>query len=857
MADDTGSKVSRWRQVNAIFEQALAADADHRDAILEAACTGDSELEQAVRSLLAADRAAARFLEDAPGPAGAISAPDLHLPSGYRIGPYRLLRPIGQGGMSTVYLARREEGFNREVALKLIRRDMESPEAERRLRGERKILAHLDHASIARLLDGGTTEEGLPYFVMELVEGVPIDLFCDQQQLTIAARVRLFSKILEAVHYAHQNLIVHRDLKPSNILVTGDGHPKLLDFGISKVLNARLATGDGGEATATWARVLTPSYASPEQIRGTPVTTGSDIYSLGVLLFKLLTGSLPHRFENRTPEEVEQTLRELTPPKPSAVFGAEQAPAAEAIAAARQMSAAQLRARLRGDLDAIVTQAIRPAPRRRYGSVEQFGDDLKRHLNGFPVLASPDSLVYRAGKYLRRHAKAVAGAALLVVTLAALVGALARQNLQLAKERDRVRQQRDATTRVLAFTERILGLADPAVAQGKPWTVAEALRRGDALIENELDEAPGVRSQLHGTVGRVFGSLGESEEAIDHLRKALDIRRRVHGAASVETAEAMSDLASAWVAAGEYARGEALALQAVVLYRAREVGQGPGVIAALNTYVYALCADGDFASANDASVEALTLARRWLDARDPELSRAMHNRAHLLNQHGDTEGAERLYREVLTIRQTVLGEPHPAVASTQVNLAMTLERQGKHNEAESFLQLALAQQRLLFGGRHPDLAPTLNNLAVLYQALDRWAEAEAVYRQAIDLFPDGNIQHLRFRTELAALLDKTERGAAAEALLRQELGYWRSELEAGNSLIAWAENTLGAVLTKQRRFDEAELLLVRSVPLIRARRGPKDAYTRKAEGRLARLREAVTPSARARLAGDPADGGIH
>ncbi len=852
--------MTEWRQVNAVFEQALALAENQRGPFLEATCADDPALDRAVCALLHADQSAGCFLEDieanhrprppargGPRETGLRQETGLHPETGPRqeagprqIGPYQLLRPIGQGGMSTVYLARRSDGFKRDVALKLIRRDMESAEAERRLKTEREILAHLNHPGIAHLFDGGTTEEGLPYFVMEHIEGTSIDDFCDHQELTVKDRLQLFMKILEAVDYAHQNLIVHRDIKPSNILVTGDGEPKLLDFGISKVLNARMIAGEGSEATATWMRVLTPNYASPEQISGGTITTASDVYGLGVLLFKLLTGSLPHRLAGSTPREVETALREVTPPRPSDVVvapGAEDS--ANVLAHARRTTPKQLSALLRGDLDAIIAQAIQPSPSRRYRSVQQLAEDVRRHLEGRPVLASPDRFLYRVGKLLRRHAQFVAGGALLAATLALLIGLLVTQNRRLAEERNLVAQERDATAQVLAFTERLLGLADPSVAQGREWTVAEALRQSDALIASELPDSPQIQSRLHGTVGRIFRGLGDSSAAVNHLEQALEIRRQLEGNGSAPSAHAASDLAAALVGTGDFARAESLALEAVNVFRETSNWHDPASVKALNTYVFALCADGDFARADEASEEALTHARSLLDERDPELAQAMHNRAHVLNQRADFEAAETLYRAVLNLREVVFEEPHPKIASTLVNLAANLDRQGEHAEAKALYQRALALQRRLYGDRHPDLAPTLNNLAVLHQELGQWAKAEASYREVIDLFPEGDIQHFRFRTELASLLDRTDRAEEAQALLRRELGYWRTKLPPGNTLVAWAENTLGAVLTGQGELDEATVLLERSLPLIRERRGPDDAYTQKAARRLARLQEAV------------------
>ena len=490
--------MKRWREVNALFQQVLDHSPAEREAFLRR--IGDSELEGAVRALLHADEAAEQFLEEplvrpeekrSPGLATERTSAEPSPPLDRQIGPYRLLRRIGQGGMSTVYLARREDEFQRQVALKLIRRDMESAESERRLRDERKILAHLDHPYIARLYDGGTTEDGLPFFVMEVIDGQPIDLYCDERRLSIRERLELFLKILMAVHYAHQNLIVHRDLKPSNILVTDDGTPKLLDFGIAKILNAELAV-EGSEKTATWMRMLTPSYASPEQLRGTAITTASDVYSLGALLFKLLTGALPYRLDGDAPQEVAQRLAESDPRAPSEALAELAESDRKSAARSRHVSPTELRQELAGDLDAIVRKALQPATQRRYGSVEQLSQDLQRHLNGFPVQAGPDSLGYRAAKFLRRHRRAVIAGTVALGLLAFLLGMLAVQNLRVARERDRAQQERDTAEQVTAFTERILALADPAVARGEEWTVAEVLGKSDELIEQELSGEPRV-----------------------------------------------------------------------------------------------------------------------------------------------------------------------------------------------------------------------------------------------------------------------------------------------------------------------------------------------------------------------------
>ncbi|MEM7052643.1 MAG: serine/threonine-protein kinase [Acidobacteriota bacterium] len=823
----------QWRRINEIFLQALDLDPEERGSLLDALEEESPGLARAVRRLLGADRAAGEFLaepvlrrereEASDGPAGVTETLPVE-----RVGAYRLLHAIGRGGMSTVYAARREGDFERRVAVKLIRRDMEGEESRRRFTAERKILAHLDHPFVARLFDGGTTDHGLPYFVMELISGQPVDVYCDQQRLGLQQRLTLFRKILAAVQYAHQNLIVHRDLKPSNILVTADGTPKLLDFGIAKILNAGLAGDDGEEATATWMRVLTPSYASPEQMRGQPVTTASDIYSLGVLLYKLLTGELPHRLEGRSAADAEAQITSAPPASPSARMG-------------------DRGALLAGDLDAIVLKALEVAPQDRYSSAEAFSNDLRRHLEGFPVAARVAGPSYRLGKFLRRRRRAVIAAAVAAGLALALVSMLLLQNRRIARERDLVRQQQGATERVLAFTERLFSLADPGVARGEPWTVADALGHSDRLIREELATEPRLRARLHGTIGRVLLAQGEGEAAVEHLDESLSLWRQeaVDESSQQEVARALGEVAAAWVEVGDYARARDLAQQAIDLYRGPLGMADPAAVAAHNVLVYSLCAEGDFELGETAAEEALRLARDLRPADEAELARALHNRAHVYNRRGDAAAAETHYREALEIRRRVYGEPHPLIASTLGNLASTVIDLGKLDEAEPLLELTLAQKRRLLGSDHPDLAPTLNNLAAFHRDRGDWARAEAALRQAIELFPSGHVQHLRLRAELGSLLAQDGRAGQAEALLRRELAAWRPQLPPGNTLIAWAESALGEVLTVQERFDEAEPLLERSLPLIRERRGPMDSYTQRALTRLHRLYRAQDREAEA------------
>jgi eukaryotic-like serine/threonine-protein kinase len=395
------------------MEGALALAPERREEWVRRHCAEEPEIRREVEALIAADREAGGFLDRplgrAAGNGGATPVPPPTL------GPYRLLRRLGEGGMSAVYLAvRAGDEYRQRVAVKILRQGM-GADARRRLRTERQILAALDHPNIARFLFGDTTADGLPFFAMEFVDGLRIDDYCHRQQLAVEERLALFLEVCSAVEYAHRNLVVHRDLKPGNILVTRDGTPKLLDFGIAKLLNPDL-TGPEPAPTVRWLRLLTPVYASPEQIRGEPITTATDVYSLGVLLFELLTGTLPIRLSGSSPGEAERAVLEQEPRRPStAVLEAADpaAPGDGATATARpeRRRRRDLHRRLAGDLDHILLKALRQEPARRYSSVERFAEDVRRHLRGEPVRARKGTLAYRTGRFLKRHRWQVAALA--------------------------------------------------------------------------------------------------------------------------------------------------------------------------------------------------------------------------------------------------------------------------------------------------------------------------------------------------------------------------------------------------------------------------------------------------------------
>ncbi len=513
----------RWRKIEEIFQTVIEHPADERQTMLTQYCDGDAELRREIEALLAQDETDEFLQAPIKDVAKSLTRPSDDDLIGRRIGPYHIIKLLGQGGMGAVYLAERADAeYYRQVALKVVRRGMDTHFALNRFRYERQILATLEHPNIARMLDGGATEDGLPYFVMEYVVGQPITEYCAERRLSIAERLRLFLPVCAAVQHAHQKLIVHRDLKPGNILVTTSeikdgGVPKLLDFGIAKLLDPALSPIDVTR-TMTALRMMTPDYASPEQARGLPITTASDVYSLGVTLYELLTGERPHRFETYAPAEIERVICETNVERPSAAALRITGPTT------------RLRKQLTGDLDNIVLMALRKEPERRYQSVEQMAEDIRCYLEGRPISARRESLTYRAGKFVRRNKLGVA-AALLV--LFSLIGGLIVSNYQARRAERRFQQVRKlANTFLFEFHDEIDDL--PGSTRARELVVKTALEYLDSLAQEAAGDAA-LETELaiaYQKVGDVQGdpwtaNLGRTTAAVTSYRKSLELAERL------------------------------------------------------------------------------------------------------------------------------------------------------------------------------------------------------------------------------------------------------------------------------------------------------------------------------------------
>ena len=878
-----------WERIEQIFQQAVELPVAERSAFLDRAFGDDDELRREVGALLAADAEAGSFLaqaavvrEESPRRAGTPRR---------TIGPYKLLRQIGEGGMSAVYLAlRADEEYRQQVAIKVFAYGRERPDLLRRFRTERQILATLDHPAIARLLDGGTTEDGLPYIVMEHIEGEPIDRYCDRQRLTIGERLELFQNLCSAVHYAHQNLVVHRDLKPSNVLVSASGVIKLLDFGIAKLMHPELFP-QTVQHTATGQRLMTPTYASPEQVQGGPVTTASDVYSLGVLLYRLLSGHLPYLASPEIPAEIERAVVMQEPQKPSAAasrvatpIGDEAGLTPEIVSRARGSRPERLRRRLAGDLDNIVLKALRKEPRRRYASVDQLSEDLRRYREGLPVFARPDTYFYRAGKFLRRHRLAVATAAAFVLLVLAFAVATGMQAGRIAEERDQARRERDKAMQVAAFLEEIFQVSSPRESLGESVDARQILERGAERIDRQLTGQPEIQAALSATIGNVYRNLGLYDHGEPLLRRSLAIRRHLLGEDHPEVADSLSGLGRLLRDRGELAQAEPLLRQTLELRRRALGDRHPLVAESLTDLGFLLSEAGDYAAAETLLLEALELRRQLPDGDPEELIENLGYLTEVFVQIDDLAAAERLAREALRLARQVFGEDHPRLWESMNNLAAILGIRGQHAEAEPYLRRAVELTRKLFGDRHPEVGTSLSNLGRLLQEKGDLEAAQELQEQGLAIMrATAGAEHMRtigYLINLAMLL--AERGDAAgaepllrealelssralgdahaytgralmglgalrlargepgsaEPLLRRSLAIQQSNFAPDHRRVADAESFLGQCLTALGRFEEAEALVLAAFEKLARNLGVEHRRTQAARDRVIALYEA-------------------
>ena len=822
----------RWSRIKDIFSEALEMPKPSRRAFVEEACDGDEEMIAEVMSLLEVETDALLKLST---PVGSLVDTQESSLSGLNLGAYRLIRRLGAGGMGQVWLAERDDNeYRSHVAVKILKRGMDTSEIVTLFRKERQILANLNHPNIARLLDGGATPDGLPYYVMEHVEGEPIDQWCDKQKLDTAQRLELFTKVCDAVQYAHANLVVHRDLKPGNILVTDDGEPKLLDFGIARLIED---AGNSGSTTLVGGRMMTPEYASPEQIKGERVTTASDVWSLGVLLYEILAGKRPHQtiLKQETGEDaLKMAITNSEPLKPSAAVNLSQP---EDRATFRSLT---------GDVDLIVMKALRKEPDRRYGAAFQLGDDIRRHLNGFPVEAAPESLTYKLGKFIRRHRPAVLLAAMAFCMIAASMIALLHQQEQTEAQRIQAELERDASQKITAFLVEMLETADP-FSSGGDITVQEVLEQASRKAVFDLEETPEVKTKLLDAMARAHHGLGEHQKAVELLEMSYAIHKEHMGEEDTRTVSSLAALGHAWHTAGDFRKADDLLKEALnqtqdLGFKTLE-GRTQGYIGRLRSN------ESRTREAETSLLQAIEILREQGDPLDEvvELSRVLANvyrnqgqlelsqclyeeliedletrfgadhlmpakvRRYLggvLIERMDLFGAEQAFRKVLAVQNRHLEPFHPERLHTVHYLAQAVGRQGYYDETESLMHESISGYGYSLGERHPDYLIAMSNQGVFYNHIGEYDNALNSLRQSLaielEVFGPGHRSVGHTYENLATTLGRLgQYEESEESRFRAMAIYADKDTYTGVYILESKINLAHFYLTRNR-VDEAE-----------------------------------------------------
>ena len=762
-------------RVESVFEAALELEPERRHEFVLASCGTNDAMRAAVLRLLSAHSRDAGVLDVPPDLLfGERSMPE-------RLGAYRLLREIGHGGMGVVYDAERDDGqFRRRVAIKIIRRGSD-PALLQRILAERQILAGLDHPNIARLLDGGVTPDGRPYLVMEHVDGLPIDVYCERMRLTVAERLTLFVTVARAVDFAHRSLVVHRDLKPSNILVTPDGRVKLLDFGVAKLLHPWMMS----ETPITRERqALTLEYASPEQLRGESLTTTTDVYTLGVVLYELLTDRRPHEeHEGSLPAHAEAVCRGdierassrvLRPEQLRSEQGGERVLDPSLIAQARQVTPPRLAKQLAGDLDAILEMALRAEPVRRYGSAELMAQDIERHLSNRTVHAHQGSRRYVFAKLVRRHRIPALALTLAIVAVVGGAAAAAWQATIAGRERQRAEAALADAEQVADF---LVGLFNPGDQLSAPMTVRDVVQRGELHLD-QLSAQPDVQARMLGAIGAIRESLGEFEVAQRATDRALLLLRAENAEESAQGAKLLNQLGRLLRGRGEYDSAQA------AFFRARDIQQ------------------------------------RVLDPTDPDLSETLQNLARISVYLGDFEEAERRAQAAVDLQLRTLGEAHRMRVNMLTQLGAIQRARGRYVESERTLREAIALRPRATGSTRSEILNDRFQLATVVHAdSTRAAEAEALFRAELPGLREDSRDDVAFLTwgeeSIAELLERRGDLAEGEKLRRHVYDLRVQYLGPEHTSTASAQMNLGVTILRAGRLDEAHTHLMEVAEIYR------------------------------------------
>lgn len=731
------------------------------------------------------------------------------------IGPFRLVRKLGEGGMGEVWLAEQSAPVKRLIALKVIRSGRADDSAMQRFNLERQALAIMDHPAIAKVFDAGSTSAGQPYFAMEYVPGLPITLYCALNKLKTRERLELLIRVCEGVQHAHQKAILHRDLKPSNILVVevdGMPTPRIIDFGIAKAVSDRLE--DELQVTQIGRMLGTPGYMSPEQSDpgAVDVDTRTDVYSLGVVLYELLTGALPfdpQEWQKRPLDQMLRQLREDDPPRPSTrveLQGKKSTTGGKTNPHFNQLARA-----LDGDLDWITMRALEKDRARRYDSCSAMAMDIRRFLNQEAVLAAPPSFAYRTGKFIRRNRGAVLAASAVAVTLVALAVSMSVQAIRIARERDRANREASAARSVSDFLTGLFKVSDPSEARGNSITARQILDQGVKQIDTGLAGQPEVQARLMGTMGEVYWSLGLYKEAAPLLEKARDTRLRVLGPENRDTLHSMYQVAKNLNDLGQYAEAEKQ-LRKVLEVQQRVLGPGhPDTMASMIGIAGIIYEEGRFQEAEKLERDLLDLQRHSVPVDEKRIQMTMNNLAVNLTSQGRNAEAEAIYREALEGERRTFGPDHPVTLQTMQNLARALSFEHKYSEAERLLREALEIQNRILGPEHEDTLWTRQAIANTLRDEGNPRDAEKLMRETLTarertLGPEhaDTIQSIE---ELAVTLDELRRYPEAEKLYLKVVESQSRVLGPNHPTTAASKYNLACNAALQGKPDQAIAIL--------------------------------------------------
>ncbi|HEY4366865.1 MAG TPA: serine/threonine-protein kinase [Steroidobacteraceae bacterium] len=814
----------RWQRLQELFSTAVELPEAERQAFVERETLDDPELREELLGLVACDTGKSTGpLTHALGNALDATTRDRRRALlGKTVGNYKLVSVLGHGGTGTVYLGERSDRqYSAQVAVKIVDGATVQGDLGLRFRAERQILASLNHPNIARLLDAGETTEGQPYLVMEYVHGEPVDRYCDRAQLDVRGRLDLFLEICSAVQYAHQNLIVHRDLKPANILVTAEGSPKLLDFGIAKLL-------DVGDSAAMLAltrmndRLLTPEYASPEQILGRTVTTASDVYALGVVLYELLTGLRPYVVPASASQlELERSICVSDPQRPSAAVrrGADADPVDGqppmlAIASARSLTPDRLQKRLAGDIDAIIMRALRKEPQHRYSSVEQLTADIRRYLTREPVLARQGNWLYYSQRFMRRHAFGVSASAVFVSVVLAFGIVMSVQRERIAHERDHAKQEGERAEQVSEFMVEMFAKADPFANQGLPPNAKDLLDRAARNIES-LNTQPAVRARLLYAIGRAYRRQGLPDHAVAFLEDSLRIGDQDHEVTAAQMWQTHTELGVALRDGGKLEEGKNELTRALDIVRNTDGERSAAYAQVLVELGRLELAAGHAADAQKYLMSALPIAREVHGARSSEVAAVLADLAGVYSWLDNLTEAEKAAHLAVEIFHETVPDRHPDKVMANARLAEVLYLKGKVDEAGKLYQGVLEDQRFLYGPTSKHYADTLDSLARIRLAQNELGEAAALTREALKINveaakePTFMIGYLR--TSLAYTLSRQGQYGDAEKEVRQALTIYEHTLPSDHMYVASAEYVLGEILLQTHRYADAEAILTASM----------------------------------------------